>query len=287
MIDRRLAGGRWERIHRGVYRVAGGIEGSWRQEVVAACLAAGPPAVASHRTAGRVWALLERAIVEVCVLRGRRLRLPGVVAHEVTSLDAVDVTSIDGIPVTSATRTLIDLAAVLSEDEFEEVLDDGLRRRLTTVARIRWRVEQLGCRRGMLVLRRSLDARDPGAAVPRSVLETRYLRILRRAGLPLPERQYPIRDGGRLIGVVDFAFPSVRLAIEVDGYRWHSGRVRWEKDLARRNALTSLGWRVIHVTAKAMERDPDHVVQTVLTAVRQDPTKLGTIEPRSPLVRRH
>ena len=50
------------------------------------------------------------------------------------------------------------------------------------------------------------------------------------------------------MAIVDFAYPDIKLAIEAEGYRWHSSRARWERDLERRNELTALGWRVIHVT---------------------------------------
>jgi very-short-patch-repair endonuclease len=93
------------------------------------------------------------------------------------------------------------------------------------------------------------------------------LRLLRSAGLPSPVCQYEIRNNGRLIARVDFAYPSVRLAIEADGYEWHSSRSRWQRDLARRNALLALGWRVMHVTAKDLDERPETVVATVKAAL--------------------
>jgi len=49
-IDRRLAAGEWVRVFQGVYRLAG-VQITWEQRVMAGCLAAGPDAVASHRSA--------------------------------------------------------------------------------------------------------------------------------------------------------------------------------------------------------------------------------------------
>jgi very-short-patch-repair endonuclease len=63
-----------------------------------------------------------------------------------------------------------------------------------------------------------------------------------------------------------FAYPQARLAIETDGYGYHSGRRRWQHDLARRNAITLLGWRVIHVTWDDLVRRPDAVIATVRAA---------------------
>src|SRR4051794_22219972 len=49
-VEHRLSVGRLIRVRRGVSRIAG-TEPCWEQQVLAACLAAGRPAVASHRTA--------------------------------------------------------------------------------------------------------------------------------------------------------------------------------------------------------------------------------------------
>jgi very-short-patch-repair endonuclease len=84
-----------------------------------------------------------------------------------------------------------------------------------------------------------------------------------RAGLPKPAIQHEIRDRGRLVAIVDFAYPDVRLAIEADGYRWHSGRARWRTDLQRRNAVTALGWRIVHVTWEDLERTPDELLRLI------------------------
>ena len=38
-----------------------------------------------------------------------------------------------------------------------------------------------------------------------------------RGGLPKPELQHEVRDGHRLVAIVDFAFPALKIAIEADG----------------------------------------------------------------------
>jgi hypothetical protein len=72
--------------------------------------------------------------------------IPGVVIHRVPELHPDDITTVNGIRVTSPSRTLIDLAEVLSEDELREafarasaigLLDpDALR---AARARVEWR----------------------------------------------------------------------------------------------------------------------------------------------------
>ena len=74
-----------------------------------------------------------------------------------------------------------------------------------------------------------------------------------------------------MVARVDYAYPEARLAIEADGYRWHSGRVRWEQDRARLNELTLLGWRIIHVTWSELIRNPEAVVARIRTALTGTP----------------
>lgn len=251
VIGRRLATGRWQQLQPGVYRVTG-TPPSWRQGLMASCLAWGSGTVISHRAAAALWQLpgFEPSTVEVTVPRGRgRVAARDAIVHWIPVASA-DRTTLDGIPVTTVARTLIDLASVTSPDLVEDALDDALRRRLASVRRIRSRLAAIARRGrpGVGVIRALLAERDAAGPVAESVLETRLFRALARAGLPAPARQFRVRDGGRTIAVVDVAFPEARLAVEADGYRWHAGKRRWERDLARRNELASLGWRVVHVT---------------------------------------
>lgn len=251
VIGRRLATGRWQQLQPGVYRVAG-TPPSWRQELIASCLTWGRGTVISHRAAAALWQLpgFEPAAVEITVPRGRgRVAARGAVVHWIPVAPA-DRTTIDGIPVTTVARTLIDLASVASPELVEDALDDALRRRLVSVRRIRSLLTAIARRGrpGVGVVRALLAERDAAGPVADSVFETRLFRALTRAGLPAPARQYRVRDGRRTIAVVDFAFPEARVAVEADGYRWHAGKRRWERDLARRNELATRGWRVVHVT---------------------------------------
>jgi len=270
VIHGRLASGRWERIHRSVYRLTG-TPATWRGSLMAACLSLGR-AVASHRSAAALWGLwdLEGAIIEVSVPTTAKASVVGQFVHRTGAMPTGDVTRIDGIPVTSATRTLIDLAGVAPPHLVEEALDDALRRHLTTLARLRARLDDLGRRgrAGTAVMRALLEQRDPTTAIPESVLETRLLRALRDAGLPEPVPQFRVRDGGRVVAVVDFAYPRERVAIEADGFRWHGRRARWKHDLARGNALTALGWRVIHVTWDDLTAGDDRFLDEIRRILR-------------------
>jgi len=163
---------------------------------------------------------------------------------------------------------LIDCAPLWRAGVLEEALDDALRRGLISIPMLRRRADRLApCgRAGAAELRRLLASRD-GDRLPESVLERRLLRLIARAGLPPPDIQHEIFDGGRLLARVDLAYPSVGLAIEADGYRYHAGRGRWQRDLTRRNALTAIGWHVVHVTAEDLQMRPTEVCQTIALAL--------------------
>lgn len=266
MVDHRLATGRLERVHPGTHVVAG-TPRTFRLRVLAACFVSG--GVASHRTAGALWELdgVEEGIVEVS--GADRVRIDGLRAHQVRDFAPRDLTRVGPIPVTSVPRTIIDLAADLDHDALEAALDDALRRRLLTVARrsaVYHRVTHRG-RRGIGVVRELLNARPSASAVPDSPLEAKMQRLIARAGLPEPVLHYRVGDGERAIAVIDLAYPDQRIAIELDGYRYHHGRQRWQRDLQRANVLILLGWRVLRFTDEDLRRRPAEVVAAVACAL--------------------
>jgi len=87
--------------------------------------------------------------------------------------------------------------------------------------------------------------RDP----TRSELERRFLLLCRRIRLPMPAVN--VRAGGF---EVDFLWPERRLVVETDGYRYHRGRAAFEDDRERDLALRALGYEVIRLSARQLER---------------------------------
>jgi very-short-patch-repair endonuclease len=54
---------------------------------------------------------------------------------------------------------------------------------------------------------------------------------------------------GRTIRL-DLAYPTVKLAPEADGRRWHSSRADFQRDRTRGNLLAGAGWTVLRFTAE-------------------------------------
>jgi len=147
--------------------------------MLAAVKACGPGAVLSHRSAGELWEFLdaEDRRPEVTVLGPGTRLAPGIVVHRTSQLAARDRTRYEGIPVTTPARTLIDLAAALTEAELRHAVRraQGLRR--VNTRQLLEVIGRLGPRRGS---RRLSEAIATGPAPTRSALEDAVLDLLLR-----------------------------------------------------------------------------------------------------------
>lgn len=250
-----------------MYRL-GASPHSWEGDLLAAHLWLGPASAVSHSSACALWELpgFQREGVELSTSVNRR-SLPPVVVHRVRQDFLAHTTTVASIPVTNAGRSIVDIAGLVGPDDLEAVVEDAIRRRLTSRKHLLWLMNgrKTTAAQGFRVLRRLLS--DNAEPSTESRFETRLLQAIRQAGLPLPVRQYEITDGDRFIARVDFAYPWAKLAIEADGYRYHSGREAWEADLERRGDITALGWLVIHVTYRQMVGDMAKVAQRIRAAL--------------------
>jgi hypothetical protein len=271
---------RWVRAGRliaiapGVVAVAG-TAATWRQRTLAAVLAAGPGAVASHTTAAALYGLSGCPFrsVEITVPRGRSHRSRLATVHEARRLDRCDVTTVDRIPVTHPARTLVDLAGRVSRAALEDAVDDALVHRLTTLARLRVRLEALGGsgRQGSVLLRTVLATWDTGE-LPEEVAEARLLRRLLAADLPVPVVQHEICDpSGRVVARADLAYPDARVAVELDGFRWHGTPRGHARDQARARRLAALGWLVVPATPLDLAGPGDELARHVAAAMAHAP----------------
>lgn len=260
-IHRWVLGGRLIRVQPRVYRVAG-APATWEQQVMAAVLAAGSGAAASHRTGAFLWGLGEEAPVEIVVPRGQTPDLRGVIVHQ--TRDPIVIQRRRGIPVTTPMRVLLDLGAVVPWTAVEDALDRGRVARLFTIAAVEWELAAHARpgRRGSGPLRRVLDRHALLESPPDGMLEPRFARLCKTAGLPLPVFQYVV---GRFR--IDFAYPELMLAIEVDGYRAHATARAFQSDLERQNALVAMGWTVLRFTWHDVVCRPHHVARLIREAI--------------------
>jgi very-short-patch-repair endonuclease len=265
-IRHKLATGEWLIMRRRVYAV-GGVPPTWAQAVAAAALSLQPGAWVSHSTAGRLWGLpaVTGEEIDILVDLDRRVRMAGVRTHRSQALFSADLTHHLRIPVTSPERTLVDLSATLDEAALGRILDDALRRRLIRLERLRACVGRLGKSPGRrpVLVHALLAARLPGYDPGDSDLETRVLRALVAAGLPVPVQQYRVRLGGRTYRI-DLAYVPEKIAIEPDGWDSHRTRSAFDADRVRANALVLDGWTLLRFTSRSTDGD---IVASVGTAL--------------------
>jgi very-short-patch-repair endonuclease len=258
-IEYRLATGRWEQLHPGVYRIAG-VPGSWEQDVMAACLASGGRA--SHLSAAALHGLIERrsGSIEVVAEFGRHPRHASYIAHR-TRRPLEETAFVGPIPVTTPARTLVDIAGVIGEAALEQAVHVAVRRKLVSRADLLNRLTTSGLP-GLTKLRRVLDRLGDGPATD-GHLETEFLQLLRTLDVPEPERQHVIRRGGVAIARADLAYPSERVVIELDGYEFHSSPAAFRQDRVRQNALQEAGYVVLRFTKRDIGR-PRYIKDTIL-----------------------
>ena len=142
----------------------------------------------------------------------------------------------------------------------------ALPERLLRVAAVEWELATVARpgRRGVGPLREVLDRRALLETPPDGVLEPRFARLCKAAGLPSPVFQHRV---GRYR--IDFAYPHLMIAIEVDGYGPHSGPLAFQADRDRQNQLVATGWMVLRFTWADVVRRPEQVARAIAEAIGQ------------------
>jgi very-short-patch-repair endonuclease len=261
-IDYALECGRLHPMHRGVYSLVPSAALPPLAREHAAVLAVGDGSFLSHHAAAGVWGLRPPAEgdLDVTLLAGD-CRRPGIRIHRVKRLQAQDARIRDRIPITSPARTLLDIAAELADRELERAFDEGLARRLTTVAAIRELLQRYRGASGSARLRALADPARK-STMTRSQAEELFLALVRKAPIPDPEVNVMLGPFE-----VDFLWRSERVVVEIDGYAFHRGRLAFERDHRRDAELHDAGFHVIRVTWKQLTSEPEAVLVRLARAL--------------------
>lgn len=241
-IEHRIRIGLLVPIHRGVY-LAGYTRAPLAHEA-AAILACQPRAILAGATSARLLRLPVDAADEIEVLVAARWRrsLEGVRVGWIAHLPAVEVRRHDGLPIASPSLTLLDLAARLSARRLAALLNEARVLRLVTDAELHATIDAHPRRKGVAALGRLL-ANERGPRITRSVAERRALRVMRAHGIEPDSSDVQIGPYR-----VDFWFERERVAVEVDGYRYHSTPKRFADDRRRAAYLAGRGVQLFPLT---------------------------------------
>ncbi len=260
----KLRRGSVRRLHWNVYAM-GGIALPPAAVHLVSVLAGGASARSSHRAGAWLWGMTPYPQKPEITTVGERARLKGVRTHfTVTTLgDAVERL---GVPVSTAAETLLDLGAVVPLDKVRDALDRAIASKVLTPMSALAELDRRGGVgvRGTARLRELLDDAGISGSHPPSVLEAKTRRLISRAGLPQPECELIVGKNGEYR--LDFCWPALMLAIEVDGWMYHSSFAAFYGNKTRRNSLIVAGYSILEYTWKHVTQEQSNVIREMRAA---------------------
>lgn len=270
-IRRMASEGALQTVLPGVFRSPSWPMGR-EQLMVAGCLRNSAAALA-FTTAGQIHGLRKMFDdrVHLLVPHGSSPDLPGLVVHRCRKIDPEDIVPLgNGMRVTSVARTLFDVGGVIGHRRVVSALENALDRKLVNMDAMSEVTLRLFHRRrpGSREIRSALMARSDWTSALQSDLEVRVLAAIRRAGLPMPVVQYELLFEDGHIVRFDFAWPHIRVALEVDHSFWHVGSEESRKDKQRDRKVATLSWQTLRITEDDVSVGLDGVMLDLAAVIR-------------------
>lgn len=264
-IATRVRRQQWIPLGRTAYRVAP-VTG--HIELCRAAVAALPSPVVSHETAAELHKFpdIRRGLSVVTVHTRTTHDFEGLVVHRAHDIRPEDVVQIAELPVTSPARTVIDLAARISDDRLTRLADDLIARRVIRMTDLE-EVAAHTCRRGRpgsAAIGEYLMQRLKSPAIG-SELERRGRALLALVG-PEPfvsEFSIPWAPWRRF----DDAYVDHRLAIEWDSRSFHLRMDAFQTDRERDRDAVVNEWRILRFTWSDVTERRHEVISTVRAAL--------------------
>jgi very-short-patch-repair endonuclease len=253
-ITLRVERGRLIPVTRGVYAV-GHTHASREAGWVEALLRIGDDAVLSHAAAGAHLGFRPSAASLVDVTCPRRVAAPDGIRLHTHSLPADEVIDHEGIATTTVSRTLLDLAPLLTPAQLEHAANVAEDQRRDFTPSLPALLDRYPRRRGSARLRFLVEQLRAGPVTLRSPHEVALLDFVYARDLPKPLFNYWVACGDERYEL-DAAWPEVSLAVEVDTPKHHGDWRAQERDRDRDRALRVAGWTVIRVTPRMLARTP-------------------------------
>lgn len=256
-VRRRLRSGHWLRCTRGIYFVDD-RPFTDAARIRVAVWSHGQHAAASGLAAAWWHGLTKFApdIVEVTVPRNSHGRSRNGCRVRRRDLDPADIVVLRRIRVTALALTVIE-AAVRRRDG-AKLMDAALQRDVEL--RDLWQAQLRNKGRyGSPGARRLLQSASDGA---RSQAERLLVQLLRAAGITGWHTNYPVGPYK-----IDVAFPELKIALEADGWAFHSDPTAFQHDRKRQNYLALLGWQVLRFTWLDLVEYPEQVIAVIRSAI--------------------
>lgn len=196
---------------------------------------------------------------------GHQLRnSDGLVVHR---RDGAPLVEVDDRPATAPGWTAVEVARGLRRPRALATLDAALRSGTCDRRDLSDAVVQQAGRRGIVDVRDLVPLANAAAESP---MESEARLVMVDGGLPRPELQYELVDLSGRRWRLDFAWPAVRLAVEYDGFDWHSDPESLRRDRQKRAALRELGWNLLSVVSDDVRRRSHETVRLIATEIERE-----------------
>ena len=264
-VERYVEVGLLQRVQAGIL-LAGTMPPSWDDKMLAAVLAAGEAALASHLSAGRLYGLdgIKTATIEITVPYTHGPTPDGVIVHRTRRPRKANI--INGIPVTTVEQTLLDIGTRVPMTILLKALASALRRRLTTIVALKVFLKESTGRGtpGVKKLRAAIARYDDGSPAPGSDGEVAFFEYLDHHGIELPKRQFELTllNGQKIY--LDFAWDERDKAIEYDGLESRADVESHDHELERQNEIWDLGWQLRRYSPKALRDRPKETYRKIV-----------------------
>lgn len=202
-------------------------------------------------TAAAAYGFDTEGVIDLHVLNpdGCQLRASdGLIIHR---RDGAPLAMVDGRPASTAAWTAVEVARLLRRPRALATLDAALRTGSCERRQLLAAVTEQHGRRGIVHVRELVPYAMAGAESP---MESEARLVMLDGQLPAPELQYEIVDYSGRRWRLDFAWPLCKLAVEYDGFDWHSDPVSFARDRQKRAALQEMGWTVLSIVSDDVRR---------------------------------
>jgi very-short-patch-repair endonuclease len=206
----------------------------------------------------------------VVVPYGKVRVIPGVSVRRSRILEPRMITMRDHIRVLKPLLVVLGLGVVANAREVGDAIIRGRQKKLFTVGDVRATIDQYARpgRTGVAVAREAVKLIMIGDRPADSVLEFRFDIGPGRHGLPPYRYQHQVRVGRKNYRI-DFAYPEVKLAIEVDGAEKRLSAESLAYDNERGNALVLAGWTIMRFMWSDVQNEPALVAGQILMKLGQ------------------
>lgn len=259
-IIRLLNNGNFQKIYPGVYHCK--LFDFTPKSEIAAALFTKRNALVSHESALFLHGLEKITDTKNIELIGKSKsenRISNITLHTTRFYKSIRPQIIKNIKCVNIEHAILTCAPRFTREQTHEQITDALIKKATNIRKLKSELnflKQIPMRKFLAKLLDKIELEYSGIE---SHLEKRLIRVCKDYSLPIPVRQYQVTYSGITIRM-DFAYPELKIFIEVDGRAFHSEFDAFHHDRFRETILRDNGWDGRRITSQT----PDEEIARIL-----------------------